>query len=97
MSEATLPLTKHQSQKPLGQNAYGSIPHLPGSRRGPADKGLSDQQARLLTGKPRDRHDVVHVEEKLDGSNTSVALYRGTPSWHSAPFERYAKIGKIDE
>ena len=37
--------------KPLGKRAYGSIPHLPGSRRGPSDKGLSDQQAAILTDK----------------------------------------------
>lgn len=53
-------------KKPLGQRAYGSIPHLPGSRRGPADKGLSDQQARILTEKGRDKHDIIIVEEKLD-------------------------------
>lgn len=63
--------------KPLGKKAYGSIPHLPGSRRGPADKGLSEQQASLLTVKTRDRHDVVIVQEKLDGSNVSVANIDG--------------------
>jgi len=35
-------------EKPLGQRAYGSIPHLPGSRRGPAD-----------TIKGRDKHDII--------------------------------------
>ena len=59
--------------KPLNTKAYGSIPHLPGSRRGPADKGLSDQQAALLTIKARDRHDHVVVQEKLDGSCVAVA------------------------
>jgi hypothetical protein len=59
--------------KPLGQKAYGSIPHLPGSRRGPADKGLSEQQARILTIEARDRHDLITVQEKLDGSNVAVA------------------------
>lgn len=63
--------------KPLGQKAYGSIPHLPGSRRGPADKGLTDQQARILTEKARDRHDIIIVTEKLDGSNCSVAKING--------------------
>lgn len=63
--------------KPLGKRAYGSIPHLPGSRRGPADKGLSEQQAAILTDKARDRHDVIIVQEKLDGSNVSVAKING--------------------
>ena len=64
-------------QKPLGQRAYGSIQHLPSSRRGPADKGLSDQQSSLLTEKTRDRHDIITVQEKLDGSNVAVANIGG--------------------
>jgi RNA ligase len=63
--------------KPLGQRAYGSIPHLPNSRRGPADKGLSDQQAKLLTEKTRDKYDLVTVQEKLDGSNVAIANIDG--------------------
>lgn len=59
--------------KPLNQKAYGSIPHLPGSRRGPGDKGLSVDQARICTTKARDRHDVIVVQEKLDGSCVAVA------------------------
>lgn len=65
------------SNKPLGGKAYGSIPHLPGSRRGPADKGLSEKQASICTVKTRDKHDVVYVEEKLDGSNVAVAKING--------------------
>jgi len=64
-------------EKPLGHRAYGSIPHLPGSRRGPADKGLSSDQARILTEKPRDRHDTIIVQEKLDGSCVGVAKLEG--------------------
>ncbi len=64
-------------EKPLGTKAYGSIPHLPGSRRGPADKGLSPDQARILTHKARDRHDWITVTEKLDGSNVAVANIEG--------------------
>jgi len=64
--------THEKPHKPLGKKAYGSIPHLPGSRRGPADKGLSEQQASLLTVKTRDRHDHVVVQEKLDGSCVAV-------------------------
>lgn len=64
-------------EKPLGQKAYGSIPHLPGSRRGPADKGLSEQQANILTKKTRDKNDLVIVQEKLDGSNVCIAKING--------------------
>lgn len=63
--------------KPLGHKAYGSIPHLPGSRRGPADIGLDEQQARILTSKARDRNDIITVQEKLDGSCVSVAKIEG--------------------
>lgn len=64
-------------EKPLGYKAYGSIPHLPGSRRGPADKGLSESHAAILTTKTRDKHDLIIVEEKLDGSCVSVANIGG--------------------
>lgn len=47
--------------------AYPSIPHLPGSRTGPADRTVSDGQARLCTG-TGDPRDTVIVQEKLDGS-----------------------------
>lgn len=70
-------LERPKPEKPLGQRAYGSIPHLPGSRRGPADKGLSEQQARILTEKCRDKHDIITVQEKLDGSCVSVAKLNG--------------------
>lgn len=62
--------------KPLGHKAYGSIPHLPGSKRGPADKGLTEQQASLLTQKCRPG-DTVIVEEKLDGSCVAIARQDG--------------------
>ncbi len=64
--------------RPLGGRAYGSIPHLPGSRRGPADRGLSDDQCRrLLDMSATQKHDRVIVQEKLDGSNVSVAKVGG--------------------
>ena len=62
--------------KPLGIKAYGSVPHLPGSRRGPADKGLTEEQASILTTRTRPG-DIVIVTEKLDGSNTAVAKIKG--------------------
>ena len=63
--------------KPLGQKSYGSIGHLPGSRRGPGDHGVHEGQGRICMVKTRDKHDIVFVEEKLDGSNVGVALLGG--------------------
>lgn len=60
--------------KPTTGKGYGSIPHLPGSRRGPMDHGIHPGQARIATERTRDRHDRVIVQEKLDGSNASVLL-----------------------
>jgi hypothetical protein len=65
------------NQKPLGMKAYGSIGHLPGSRLGPGDHCVSPGQAAICTVKVRDKHDVVYVQEKLDGSNTAVAMVNG--------------------
>lgn len=62
--------------KPLGGKAYGSIPHLPGSKRGPADHGMSERQARILTDKPR-KGDTIIVQEKIDGSCVSIAKIDG--------------------
>jgi hypothetical protein len=63
--------------KPLAAKAYGSIAHLPGSRMGPGDHHCHEGQARIATLKPRDRHDVVIVQEKLDGSCCAVAKVNG--------------------
>lgn len=59
--------------KPLGSKAYGSIPHLPGSRTGPADRTITEGQARICTERKRDDRDRVIVQEKLDGSCCAVA------------------------
>lgn len=64
--------------KPLGRKSYGSIGHLPNSRlRDGSDFHVNDKQASLVTDKTRDRYDLVIVQEKLDGSNCSVALLNG--------------------
>jgi hypothetical protein len=63
-----------KTTKYLQQDTYGSIPHLPGSRRGPGDHGLQPNQCLLLTGGKKDRRYTVTVSEKLDGS--SVCCYR---------------------
>lgn len=65
------------STKPLGIKSYGSIPHLPESRMGPADHSCHEGQARIATQQVRDKHDVVIVQEKLDGSCVSIAKVNG--------------------
>lgn len=64
-------------KKPLGHKAYGSIPHLPGSRLGPGDHHCHEGQAKIATEKARDKHDFIIVQEKLDGSNCAVAKLDG--------------------
>lgn len=64
-------------KKPLGHKAYGSIPHLPGSRLGIGDHHVTEGQARIACEKARDKHDLIIVQEKLDGSNCSVAKING--------------------
>ena len=66
-----------KAEKPLRGKAYGSIPHLPGSRLGPGDHKIHEGQARILTEKKRDRKDMVIIQEKLDGSCVSVAKING--------------------
>lgn len=75
--DKTVPYDKKQLTKPLGQRSYGSIPHLPGSRTGPSDITITEGQAKIATEKVRDKHDVVIVQEKLDGSNCAVAKING--------------------
>ena len=56
--------------KPLGMKAYGSIGHLPESRRGPGDHQIHEGQARICTEKARDKHDFMakYVRpDKIDG------------------------------
>jgi hypothetical protein len=63
--------------KPLGQKAYGSIPHLPYSRLGTGDHSCEQGQADIALKRTRDRKDLVIVQEKLDGSNCTVAKING--------------------
>ncbi len=84
-------------EKPLGRKNYGHIPHLPGSRMGPADKMCHEGLAKIATVKVRDRNDEVFVQEKLDGSNVGVAKIGeelfplGRAGWPagSSPFEQH--------
>ncbi len=64
-------------RKPLGGKAYGSIPHLPNSRMGPADHHCHPGQEAICTAKARDRHDRIIVTEKLDGACMAVAKIAG--------------------
>lgn len=64
-------------EKPLGIKAYGSTPHLIGSRVGPADHTMPLSQSLLFTsgkGRPGDR---FVVSEKMDGSCCAVAKSNG--------------------
>ena len=62
--------------KPLGHKSYGSIPHISKSRLGPGDHKIEIGQERIATVKPR-KGDTIIVQEKLDGSNVSVARHNG--------------------
>lgn len=87
-------------QKPLGHKSYGSIGHLSGSRLGPSDSCVNPGQERIATQKPRDRKDLVIVQEKLDGSNCTVArlngqilaLGRAGHLAQSSPYEQHQKF-----
>lgn len=71
---------ERRATKPLGHRSYGSIPHLLGSRRGPADKGVNDGQQRIMCENSRSKKGgayTIIVQEKLDGSNVSVAKIDG--------------------
>lgn len=59
-------------ERPLGHKAYGSIPHLPGSRTGPTDRHLPENLARRLVEEAPAGYEVL-VQEKLDGSCVAVA------------------------
>lgn len=61
--------------KPTGRKNYGSIPHLHNSKLGERDYYIGEGQERILTKKARDKHDVILVFEKYDGSNVGVAKY----------------------
>lgn len=63
--------------KPLNKKAYGHIPHFIGSRMTPTDKHCHSGQQDIMTKKPRDRKDLIIVQEKLDGSCCAVAKING--------------------
>jgi len=63
--------------KPLGRKAYGSIPHLPGSRLGSGDHACHAGQDVICQMRARDKNDRIIVTEKLDGSNVAIAKING--------------------
>lgn len=92
---------EERAEKPLGKRAYGSIPHLPTSRRGPADKGVNEGQAAICLSKARPG-DTIIVTEKLDGSNVAVAnidgdlipLTRAGYKVAASPYEQHHLFGE---
>lgn len=66
-----------KNNKPLGRKSYGSIGHLPNRRMGPSESQITEGQAEIATLKKRDKHDIIIVQEKLDGSNVGIALKDG--------------------
>ena len=64
-------------ERSLGRKAYGSIPHIPGSRIGPGEHHVNEGQEDICLRKVRDRYDRVIVTEKLDGANVAVANMDG--------------------
>lgn len=80
--------------KPIQGKAYGSIPHVQGSRMGPSDIGLTPGQSAICTVKRRDKADKIIVQEKLDGACVAVAKIDGelvplTRSGNLAQFSRF--------
>ena len=69
--------SKTIEEKPLGMKAYGSIPHLPGSRTGPEDHCISVGQAKICTERARDNRDLIVVQEKVDGSCVAITKING--------------------
>jgi len=66
-----------EREKPLGQKAYGHIAHVPGSRIGPGDHMVPPGMAMIVCEKPRDKHDHIITQVKVDGSNVSIANVDG--------------------
>lgn len=66
-------MIKTKAIKPTSGRAYGSIAHLPGSHITTGDHYAPDGYAKILTEKVRDRHDIIVVQEKLDGSCVAIA------------------------
>lgn len=66
-----------ESKKQLVGKAYGSIPHMTGSKMDKSDKRISIGMENMLTVKTKTSFDTVIVQEKLDGSCCAVANIEG--------------------
>ena len=82
--------------KVIGVKNYGSIPHLSSSKLGAGDHFISDGQEKILTQQKRDKHDLIHVLEKYDGSNVGIAKKEGrvyplTRSGYNAKESKYSQ------
>lgn len=65
------------NEKPLLKKGYGSIGHLPDSKLGVGDHCISPKQANIVTKQVRDKHDIIIVTEKLDGTCVGVLKREG--------------------
>ena len=54
------------------EKPYYRIPHLPGSRMASDDRKAKAWQTRICCEQLRDKHDLIVVQEKLDGSCVAV-------------------------
>ena len=83
-----------KNTKPINRKNYGSIPHLSSSKLGDGDHYITEGQERILTIKKRDKHDIIRVFEKYDGSNVGIAkkdgnIYALTRSGYEAKTSPY--------
>jgi hypothetical protein len=80
--------------KPTGNKNYGSIGHLSNSKLSDNDHIIHEGQEKIVTVKKRDKHDLIIVLEKYDGSNVGVAkidnkIYALTRSGYEAKTSPY--------
>jgi len=50
-----------KNTRPLGQKAFGSIPHLPYSRLGTGDHHIEQGQALITTKQTSDKNDLIFI------------------------------------
>lgn len=60
--------------KPLGGPVFGKIGHLPGSKTGPSDSHISENEMTFYTEGRKNAKDIIIVTEKMDGA--CVGVYR---------------------
>lgn len=62
----------YDGEKPLGIKAYGSIPHILGSRLGPGDHSVPEAMSLICTDKAPPNYQVT-ITAKIDGCCVSAA------------------------